>query len=79
MTNRQKVVKGQKRLRLSSSVHKAVRKAIESDAKLFNCSLSFVQNTALADCYGIEIEEKYYLIERRKRAKNVVQFKRKRA
>lgn len=77
---RQKTVRGQKRPRLSASIHKAVRKAIEADAKLFNVSMSFVQATALAECYGIEVE-KFYLVdsERKRKAKrkNVVQFRKR--
>jgi hypothetical protein len=81
---KQKPIKGQKRLRLSSSVEKAIRKAVEADAELFGVSMSFVQNTALAEIYGIEVE-KYYLVgqegprqvKRRKVRNNIVKFRRR--
>jgi len=42
--------------------------AVRQDAEHFNCSMSFVVNTAIALALGIEIEEKYYIDVERKKA-----------
>ena len=47
------------RARLSNYVHQAVRREVELTAKRFGVSKSFVQATALADFFGIDIEERY--------------------
>ena len=71
---RQKVSK-RRRLRLASSVHSAIRRAVEADAKHFGVSMSFVQATALADHYGIDIEKCYEVKPEQKR--NVIRFRRR--
>lgn len=55
----QKITKGKTRKSVSSSVIKEIRAEVEHCAKKFNCSMSFVVATALADAFGIEME-KYF-------------------
>jgi len=71
---RQKATK-RKRVRLSSSVHRAIRKAVEAEAKEFNVSMSFVQSVALAEIFGIDIETYYRLGDHSKG--KVIRFRRR--
>jgi hypothetical protein len=54
----QKPIKNRKFI--SAGTTAQIRHRIESLARQFDCSKSFVTNTLLADKLGIEIEERYY-------------------
>ena len=42
------------RKQVSASVERAIRKAVESTANRFHCSMAMVQNVALAEFFGID-------------------------
>lgn len=56
---RQRPVKGG-RDPLPACVLHAIRAEVEATAQKFHCSRSFVIATALAEAFGIDVEETYY-------------------
>lgn len=47
------------RAKLSNSVNQTIRREVEMTARKFGVSKSFVQATALAEFFGVDIEERY--------------------
>jgi hypothetical protein len=46
------------------SVESEIREALRFEAKVNNCSVSFVQNTILADALNIKVPMRYYDIRK---------------
>jgi hypothetical protein len=64
--NRQRPIKGG-REKLPAAVEARIYKRVEREARRFDCSRAFVVSTALAIVFGIDVDEKYTEVERRKK------------
>ena len=60
-------------------IHPELLAAVERDARKFNCSCSFVINTAIAAIMSIDVGEKYWVPKDVKEKKNgsVVKFRKR--
>lgn len=52
---RQRPIKGG-RERMTASAEGAIKRAVEAEARRFNCSKSFVQNVCVAEALGLDVE-----------------------